>query len=89
MMKIGQLMYCFQLSKITLTILSAPMCSPTHDLQTSSGQGGHGEPGVGSLGLFDFFFFGFNVNSGLAGGLGPWHLEHKKRGHYNLEFHSK
>lgn len=63
--------------KVKLTILSAPMCSPTHDLQISSGQGGHGEPGVTSLWWFDFFFFVFNVNSGLGGGLGPWHLEYK------------
>jgi hypothetical protein len=35
--------------KMQLTILSAPMCWPTHDLQTRSGQGGHGEPRVHSL----------------------------------------
>ena len=51
------------------TILSAPTCWRTHDLQTSFGQGGHGEPGVYSC--IDFFFFGFNVNSGLRGDIGP------------------
>lgn len=61
------------------TILSAAMCSPTHGLHTSSGQGGHGKPGVQSLCWFDFFFFGFNVNSGLAGGFGPWHLNVKDK----------
>jgi len=47
------------------------MCCPTHDLHTSSGQGGHGVPGTPSLCCIIFFFFGFRVNSGLGGGLGP------------------
>lgn len=56
------------------TILSAPTWLPKQDLQTSCGHGGHDEPGVGSIWLFSLLFFGFNVNSGSGGGVGPWHL---------------
>lgn len=63
---------------LQLTILSAPMCWPTHGLHTNSGHEGHGEPGAGSSGWNAFFFFGFNVNSGFGGGLGPWHLNEVK-----------
>lgn len=53
------------------TGLSWPRCWPKHETKTISLQGGHVDPGVASMTLPIFFFFGFRVNSGLGGGMGP------------------